>query len=112
MTEKQTFGQIIARARKKKGLAQNELAGKIKKSDGGHITPQYLNDIEHDRRNPGSSQLIGDFARILDLDEDVLFFLAGQVPDDIRNRSTDLQTVSRALVAFRRSLTDKTKKRS
>ena len=112
MAEKQTFGQIIAQARKKKGLAQNELAGRIKKSDGGYITPQYLNDIEHDRRNPGSSQLIGEFARILDLEEDVLYFLSGHVPDDIRSRSTDLQKVSEALVAFRRTLTDRSKKRT
>ncbi|MDQ2843411.1 MAG: helix-turn-helix transcriptional regulator [Acidobacteriota bacterium] len=111
MADKQTFGQLIAAARKKKGLSQKELAGKIKKDDGSPITPQYLNDIEHDRRNPGSSQLIGEFSRVLGIEKYMLFFLAGQVPDDIRNRSVDLHKVPEAFAVFRRTLTDKDNKR-
>lgn len=112
MAEKQTFGQLIATARKKKGLSQKELAGKIKKEGGEPITPQYLNDIEHDRRKPGSSQLIGEFSRVLGLEKYMLYFLAGQVPDDIRSRSVDLDKVSEAFAVFRRTLTDKNNKRS
>ena len=51
-----SFGSAIASGRKKKGLSQKKLAAKITKEDGEAITPQYLNDIEHDRRKPSSDQ--------------------------------------------------------
>ncbi len=48
-----TFGLAIAKARKAKGLSQKELAALVvKDEEGGAISPQYLNDIEHDRRSP------------------------------------------------------------
>jgi len=53
-----TFGTIIAEARRPKGLSQRELAAKVKKEDGQAISAQYLNDIEHDRRNPPNEYLI------------------------------------------------------
>jgi len=43
-------------------MSQKELAGKIKKEDGLPISAQYLNDIEHDRRNPPSEFLIAQIA--------------------------------------------------
>jgi transcriptional regulator with XRE-family HTH domain len=46
------FGTLISEARRSKGLSQKDLAAKVKKEDGQAISPQYLNDIEHDRRNP------------------------------------------------------------
>ena len=112
MADKQTFGDLVASFRKKKGMSQKELAGKIRKDDGDPITPQYLNDIEHDRRNPGSSQLISEFSRVLGVEKDKLYFLAGQVPEDIRSSSVDLKKVAGAFAVFRRTLTDKTNKRS
>ncbi|HYW46720.1 MAG TPA: helix-turn-helix transcriptional regulator [Bryobacteraceae bacterium] len=57
-----TFGTIIAEARRAVGMSQKELAGKIKKEDGLPISAQYLNDIEHDRRNPPSEFLIAQIA--------------------------------------------------
>ena len=42
-----TFGRAIATARKEKGLSQKDLAALILKEDGTAISPQYLNDIEH-----------------------------------------------------------------
>ena len=50
-----TFGTIISEARRAAGLSQKELAAKVKKEDGQPISAQYLNDIEHDRRNPPRS---------------------------------------------------------
>jgi hypothetical protein len=38
------------KARKKLGISQKNLADRIKKEDGQSISPQYLNDIERDRR--------------------------------------------------------------
>ena len=52
MIEEQTFGGAVASARKALGLSQKELASRVLKEGGTSITPQYLNDIEHDRRSP------------------------------------------------------------
>ena len=60
-----TFGAILSEARKAKGMSQKELAAKVRGEDGQAISPQYLNDIEHDRRNPPSEFLIGQIAELL-----------------------------------------------
>ena len=57
---------------------------KIKKEDGQPISAQYLNDIEHDRRNPPSEFLIAQFATVLKLDKDVLILAAGMIPQDLQ----------------------------
>ena len=43
-----SFGEVVATARKAKGLSQKELAALITKEDGEPISPQYLNDLERD----------------------------------------------------------------
>jgi transcriptional regulator with XRE-family HTH domain len=104
MTHQKTLGQAIADARKELKLSQKELAAKIKREDeDGSITPQYLNDIEHDRRVP-TSFLIGKFATVLKLDADYLHFLAGRLPEDLRTLAVDDKTFAASMVAFRRSL--------
>ncbi|PZR10408.1 MAG: XRE family transcriptional regulator [Azospirillum brasilense] len=100
-----TLGQAIVAARKAKGISQKDLAAAVQKDDGtGPISPQYLNDIEHDRRSPTSDQLIREFARALDTDEDYLFVLAGKIPDEVRREAKDPATVAQAFRAFRRNL--------
>lgn len=79
-----SFGQIIAEARRKAGLSQKQLASMVTKENGVPISPQYLNDLEHDRRNPPSDYLIPQFARALNLEPDYLLLAAGKVPHDIR----------------------------
>lgn len=98
-----TLGKVIAEARKKAGLSQKEMAARIKKEDGGSISPQYLNDIEHDRRKP-SDWVIEQLARILDLEGDYLYHLAGQLPADLRETKAGQSEVVKAYKAFRRSL--------
>ncbi len=49
---KKTFGGVISFACRKKKLNQKQLAEKIIREDGDPISPQYLNDIEYDRRSP------------------------------------------------------------
>ncbi len=71
-----TFGRVVANTRKEKGLSQKELAARIKREDGAPISSQYLNDIEHDRRRPPSDQLVKQFAEVLDIDLDSLYYLA------------------------------------
>jgi transcriptional regulator with XRE-family HTH domain len=79
-----SFGQMIRQARLARGFNQKDLAAKLRKSDGESISPQYLNDIEHDRRNPPSSDIVQQLARRLDLNEDRLMVAANRFPDDIR----------------------------
>lgn len=101
-----SFGQIISEARKKLGISQKTLAERIKKEDGEPISPQYLNDIERDRRNPPSEHLIAQFAKELDLSKDYLLLAAGTVPKDLAARlsDSDPETIERAFRAFRRTL--------
>ena len=74
-----SFGRHIAEARKKLSLSQKELAACIKREeDGEPISPQYLNDIERDRRSPSSDHLIQQFAKVLAVDADYLHYLAGK----------------------------------
>ena len=49
-----TFGGAISEARKAKGWALKDLASRVLREDEEAISPQYLNDIEHDRRSPSS----------------------------------------------------------
>ncbi len=102
-----TFGQIISEARKKVNLSQKELAARIKKEDGQPISPQYLNDIERDRRNPPSDLLIEQFAAILNIEKDVLYFYAGELPADVKGTQTDSEHVVAAYKAFRKALREK-----
>ena len=53
-----TFGTEISRLRKKLNMSQKELANLVLKDNNTPITPQYLNDIEHDRRSPSSDEII------------------------------------------------------
>lgn len=100
-----TFGKTISDARKDLGISQKELASRIKKDDGTEISAQYLNDIEHDRRNPPSEEIIEQFADELKLDKDVLCLIAGTVPKDVQNFSKDNPEKAKDFFkAFRRNL--------
>ena len=102
MTE-QTFGSYIAGQRKAKGISQKDLAAKVvREEDGKPISPQYLNDIERDRRNPTSDHLINQFASALDLSPEYLFFLAGTLPRYAREAKIGPEEVTRIMSAFRR----------
>jgi transcriptional regulator with XRE-family HTH domain len=106
MSEEKTFGTTVTEARKTLGLSQKQLASQIIKEDGQPISPQYLNDIERDRRNAPSQHLILEFARVLKLNADYLFALAQAWPKDIVERmsKSSPQAVEKAFVAFRRTL--------
>jgi len=105
-TDSMTFGKAISKARKALGLSQKELAGRVMKDEGGgSISPQYLNDIEHDRRSPTSDHLIKQFAAVLEEDEGYLFVLAGKIPDDIRKEARDRDKMVESFANFRRTIT-------
>ena len=99
-----SFGRILIDARRDAGLSQRELASRIIKEDGEPISPQYLNDLERDRRNPPNRHLLKQLATVLNLPEEYLDFVAGQLPDDLRAGSYAPEQIQAAFRAFRRTL--------
>ena len=97
------LGMTIAQARKAKLLSQKELAARITKEDGSAISPQYVNDIERDRRTP-SHFVIEKLATVLNLDKDSLCALAGVVPEDMKEpiATAPPKTLANACRLFRR----------
>jgi transcriptional regulator with XRE-family HTH domain len=87
-----SLGSEIAAARKKAGLSQKDLAEETLKEEGAPISPQFLNDIERDRRRPGT-YILNALAARLGLDADRLHFLAGQVPPDLVEGRADSERV-------------------
>ena len=99
-----TFGQAVAAARKKKLLSQKQLASSILKEDGAPISPQYLNDIERDRRNPPGDFLLSQFAKVLEVPEEYFYYLAHQIPPKYRQDAPDNPIrIRAAFEAFARS---------
>ena len=99
-----TFGQLIAMKRKGLGLSQKQLASRILKEDGTPISPQYLNDIERDRRNPPADFLLHQFANILNIDDEVLWYLADGLPASVKKLTDDPEKIVRAFRAFRQKI--------
>ena len=100
-----SFGRAVAMARKNRGMNQKELAARIARDDGTAISPQYLNDIEHNRRNPSADHLVKQFAEVLGIDLDYLYYLADRLPEDIRESALSEKQVSNLMRAFRRGST-------
>jgi transcriptional regulator with XRE-family HTH domain len=96
-----TFGRAICQARKEKGWGLKDLAAKVRREDGEPISPQYLNDIEHDRRSPTSDRMVQQFADALGLAQDWLYYLAGRFPEDVRRKKLSERQVTDAMIAFR-----------
>lgn len=101
-----TFGEVVSDARKSCQLSLRELASSVKKEDGKPISAQYLNDIEHGRRNPPPVHIIRELARELRLEFDYLVVLSNELPDEDQAlvRESAPQQVQEALEAFRRTL--------
>lgn len=99
-----TLGEIIAEARKEKKLSQRELAARIKKEDGKPISAAYVNDIEHERRSPASHHMIEQFARALDIEPEVLYFLMDKIPPYKSKSQADRKVIINAWRAFERAL--------
>ncbi len=97
-----TLGQRISAARKQHGWTQKDLAARTLKEDGCSISPQYLNDIERDRRVP-SSYVLDKLAAQLECSADELHFLVGQVPLDIISGEATSERFEVAYKAFRRT---------
>ncbi len=101
-----SFGRAVSSARKAKQLSQKELASIIKKEDGDSITPQYLNDNEHYRRSPSSDHLVKQFSVALNIDENILYSIAGILSEEDRKlvKLATPEKITEAFMAFRKHL--------
>ena len=96
---------MVAEARRAIGMSQKELASKVKKEDGQAISPQYLNDVERDRRNPPAEYLIAQIASVLKVDGDVLCLAAGMIPEDLKKlAANDPKHMEREFKLFRKKI--------
>jgi transcriptional regulator with XRE-family HTH domain len=101
-----TLGQFLIEKRKERGLSQKEMAALIKNRDGKALSSTYLNYLEHDRGTP-PEYLLDQFAEVLKIDPDVLYFWTQRMPPDIRPGEASPEQVSAAYKAFRRELKGK-----
>ena len=69
------LGDVINQARRGRRMTLRQLAEKVRKEGGEPVSPQYLNDIELNRRIP-STHILHELARELELDIDTLLMLA------------------------------------
>lgn len=99
-----TFGQVIREARKEGRFRLAEIAARVKKENGESITAQYLNDLEHDRRNPPPPLMIDQLASALNLNADLLYHLAGKIPSDLLAVQADRELIIKAYKNFRKQL--------
>ena len=77
-----SLGDMVAAKRKERGLTYSQLAQLVLRPDGKPVSPTFLNDIEHDRRQPGP-QVLAALAAALGLSTDDLHLAAGQLPPDL-----------------------------
>lgn len=105
-SDDRSFGQIIAEERKKRGWSLKEVASRIMREEGGSISIQYLNDIEHDRRGPSSDHMVRQFAEIFELGkegQEWLIYRAGRWPSELRSKLSKAE-FSDGMTAFRRKV--------
>jgi hypothetical protein len=67
--------------------------------------------MEHNLRHPPRSYLLEEFAKHLEIDPDLLYFLAGRLPRDVVPEKASEEQVLAAYEAFRQQLKGKPKKR-
>jgi len=102
-----TTGKLISQRRKELNLSQKELAARILKADGTPISPQYLNDIEHDRRLLTVGPVMNRIAEELGIDKEILCYYSGELPEDARDAvDPKPEKIMKAFAAFRRALAE------
>lgn len=74
---KNEFGQILRKLREKAGLSQKELGDKV------NVDFTFISKIESGAKPPQSKKAIIKLATILNIDEEEMLILAGNIPLDI-----------------------------
>lgn len=88
-----TFGKLIFDARKRKNLSLKQCASLIKKEDGTSISFQYLSEIENARRYPPSEFIMKQFAKVLDIPVEVLYFHSKTIPSNVNHELSNDEIV-------------------
>jgi transcriptional regulator with XRE-family HTH domain len=107
-----TFGEVLAQARKRRGLTLKAVAARVLKDDGTPMSTPYLNDIELGHKGPPSDAMIRQFATILRIEIEVLRFYANRVYDRAKGSDPEPGQIVAAYRAFRRELDKKPAKKS
>ena len=102
MVGNDSFGRAVRRARKARGLSQTGLAARVRREDGPSISPQYLKDIEHDRRGPSHGPLVGQVVEILGIGAGRLYDPGNRPPPDFPDADLSVGEAA-AWAAFRRT---------
>ncbi len=100
------FGEVVAETRRARGLTQKALAARLKKKDGATIGLAYINDIEHNRRNPPAPHFVAQLAEVLAVPHDVLRFYAQRLDEEVLPQQDDppSERIVAAYAAFKREL--------
>ena len=77
------FASMIRGRRKELGLTQGQVAARIRIEEGRPIGQTYLAEIERGHHPNPRPHLIEEFARALEIDRDVLYLAARQVPPEV-----------------------------
>lgn len=93
-----SLGNALQAARAELEYSQDYVAAQI------GVTSQQIDELEHDRSAYLSDPAIESLARLLDLSQDHLYFLAGRLPPDIRGCAATPQQARLAFQAVRRLL--------
>lgn len=109
--EATSFGALVQAAREALHLPLEEVARRIMKTDQRELSVEYLKAIERGNRLP-SSTLIPQFAKALQIPEEVLYFSRGCLPPDLLPQGQPFGRIVRAFQAFRAELAAETNPRN
>lgn len=98
-----TLGKAVREKRMALGLTQREFATRVRFEDGHSISATYLCLIEQGLYKP-RGHIIAEFARVLGVNPDVFFYMAGRVPPDVCEIDATNEELEAAFEAFRRVL--------
>ena len=102
-----TFGEVLAAARKWRGLTLKAVAARVLKDDGKPMSQAYLNDIELGHKGPPADAMLRQLARILGVEIEVLRFYANRVYEKPKGADPAPDQIVAAYRAFRRELDKK-----
>jgi len=90
------FASMIRARRKELGLTQKDVAARIRTEEGRAIGQTYLAEIERGHHPHPRPHLIEQFAQALEIDRDVLYLAARQVPPEVAEELRRLTPEQRA----------------
>ena len=94
-----TLGQTLCQAQIQQRAALLDVATCVRKTDGTQLSPQYLSDIEHSRRQ-SSLHVLTEPARTLGLDEDFFLVRAKPAESVVREYLLAHHAQGKAVIAF------------